>query len=312
MTATSSALARAHLAVRGAGGSTGSGRRDLTERAEEDVRDRAVHRAAHHDRQQRARRADQHAAHDQHVVLELETGRRRGEAGERVQQRDHDGHVGAADRQHEQHPEQRRAGDRAQISHCCSAPAAIAMPAASTPQTGARSSPAAADRRSDVRRISSCNFANATIEPENEMLPMIAESMIAMLMSHFSVPGSRCAVVELRQRDQRRRPAPDAVEERNHLRHRRHVHLPRSHQAEGAADRHADGDLPVAHDLVLRERDDDRDQHSGGADLVPSPRGRGIRQEAQRQDERHDRDQVEKVRDLAAQESRGFSAAPAS
>jgi len=31
--------------------------------------------------------------------------------------------------------------------------------------------------------MSSCSFANATIEPENEMLPMIAESAIAVLMS---------------------------------------------------------------------------------------------------------------------------------
>ena len=39
-------------------------------------------------------------------------------------------------------------------------------------------------------RISSCSFANAIIEPENEMLPMIAESTIDELMSTLSVPGS--------------------------------------------------------------------------------------------------------------------------
>ena len=43
---------------------------------------------------------------------QLEAGRRGGEAGERVQERDHDRHVGAADRQHEQHAEDERAEDQ--------------------------------------------------------------------------------------------------------------------------------------------------------------------------------------------------------
>ena len=45
---------------------------------------------------------------DQDVLVEHEAGRRRGEPGERVQQRDHDRHVGAADRQHEHHAEHER------------------------------------------------------------------------------------------------------------------------------------------------------------------------------------------------------------
>ena len=81
--------------------------RDLAERAEEDVRDRAVHRAAHLHRQQRSGRADEHPAHDQDVRVQHEAGRGRGEAGERVQQRDHDRHVRAADRQDEQDAEER-------------------------------------------------------------------------------------------------------------------------------------------------------------------------------------------------------------
>ena len=80
--------------------------RDLPERAEEHVRDRAVHRPAHDQRQQGARRADEHAGDDQDVVLEHEAGRGRGETGEGVQERDHDRHVGAADREHEEHAEE--------------------------------------------------------------------------------------------------------------------------------------------------------------------------------------------------------------
>ena len=75
---------------------------------EEHVRERAVHGLAHHPREQRAGGADERARDDQQVVVQDEAGGGRRDAGERVQQRDHDGHVGAADRQHEEHAEQQR------------------------------------------------------------------------------------------------------------------------------------------------------------------------------------------------------------
>ena len=75
---------------------------DLAEGAEEHVRDRAVHRLAHQHRQQGSRGADERAAHDQDVGVQDEAGRGGREPGERVQQRDDDRHVGAADRQDEQ------------------------------------------------------------------------------------------------------------------------------------------------------------------------------------------------------------------
>ena len=76
-------------------------RRHRPEGAEEDVRERAVHRSAHQDREQRAGGADERPADDERVVVEREAGRGGGEAGERVQERDHDRHVRAADRQDE-------------------------------------------------------------------------------------------------------------------------------------------------------------------------------------------------------------------
>ena len=82
------------------------------ERAEQHVGDRAVHRFAHQHGEQRARRADQRAGDDQHVVAEHEAGRCRGQAGERVEQRDDDRHVGAADRQHEQDAQHERGDQR--------------------------------------------------------------------------------------------------------------------------------------------------------------------------------------------------------
>ena len=74
------------------------------ERAEEHVGERAVHRLAHHHREQEARGAVERAGDDEHVVAEREARRRRGETGVRVEQRDHDRHVGAADRQHGEMP----------------------------------------------------------------------------------------------------------------------------------------------------------------------------------------------------------------
>ena len=108
-------------------------RLDLPERAEEHVRDRAVHRLGHQQRQQRAGGADEHAGHDQDGVDEHEAGGRGGEAGERVEQRDHDRHVGAADRQHEQDAE-----ERAQPRRAARSPTARRTPATSaTPRATA-------------------------------------------------------------------------------------------------------------------------------------------------------------------------------
>jgi hypothetical protein len=78
----------------------------------------------------------------------------------------------------------------AQISHCCSAPAAIAIPATNSARKSRAFSGCCNGYTIGRPRISSCSFANAIIEPANEMLPMIAESMIDALMSVFSVPGS--------------------------------------------------------------------------------------------------------------------------
>ncbi len=84
----------------------------LAERAEEDVRDGTVHRLRHEQRQQRARGADEHPGHDQDGRVEHEPGRGRREPRERVQQRDDDRHVGAADREDEHDPEEQREADQ--------------------------------------------------------------------------------------------------------------------------------------------------------------------------------------------------------
>ena len=83
----------------------------LAEGAEEDVRDGAVHRLRHQQRQQRPGGADEHPRDDEHGRVEDEAGRRGGEARERVQERDDDRHVRAADREHEHHAEEQSERD---------------------------------------------------------------------------------------------------------------------------------------------------------------------------------------------------------
>ena len=108
--------------------------------------------------------------------------------------------------------------------------------------------------------------------------------------------------MQLSERDQRRRAAADAVEQRHHLRHRGHLHAARRHRAEAAADHHADHDRPPARRADVDPRDDDREQHADRADLVAAPRARRIGQELQCEDEADDRDQVQQVRDVVAHE----------
>ena len=77
----------------------------------EDVGERAVHRLGHELGEQRTGRADHNAGDDQrriaqHVALETD-----GQAGEGVEQRDHDRHVGTADRQRDDQTEHQRHGE---------------------------------------------------------------------------------------------------------------------------------------------------------------------------------------------------------
>src|SRR5437868_10782998 len=57
-------------------------------------------------------------------------------------------------------------------------------------------------------------------------------------------PGIGLQPVEVAERDERRRSAADAVEQRHHLRHRSHLHLLRSEPADRRERRHHDEDRP--------------------------------------------------------------------
>src|SRR5581483_9417600 len=92
-----------------------------------------------------------------------------------------------------------------------------------------------------------------------------------------------------------RRAAADAVEQRHHLRHRGHLHGARRVRADRRGDGHHDQDRRVVVEAALEECRDDGDHHADGSEPVTPP-GRGRRrEEPQREDEGHDRDQVQQV-----------------
>ena len=84
-------------------------RRGLAEVREQHVAERAVHGLRHELREQRAGRADHGAGDDHGGVVEHEALEADREAGERVVERDHHRHVGAADRQRHGDAEEQRA-----------------------------------------------------------------------------------------------------------------------------------------------------------------------------------------------------------
>src|SRR5262249_20351963 len=85
-------------------------------------------------------------------------------------------------------------------------------------------------------------------------------------------------------------------EQRDHLRHRGHLHLARTDRADRCSDRAADRHQPPAGDDVFaQQRHDDRNGHPRGADLVTAACVPRRREEAQREDEARHRDQIEQI-----------------
>ena len=117
-------------------------------------------------------------------------------------------------------------------SHCFSAPATIAIPAATIAANSARFTTCWPGYVIGRPWISSCSFANATIEPANEIEPISTASTIASETSPCSRPGSPAMLWNSASADERRRAAADAVEQRHHLRHRGHLHAARADRSE--------------------------------------------------------------------------------
>ena len=136
---------------------------------------------------------------------------------------------------------------------------------------------------------------------------MSAERTMATETFRSRSPGCRDRVVEVRERDQRRRAAADAVEQRHHLRHRGHLHRARRVRPDRRRDGH-DEDHPdelVRVEAGQEERRHDGDGHAEGADPVAVARSRRVGEVAQREDEADDRDDVRQRDPVAARHSSG-------
>ena len=277
-----------------AGSSSRSGRRLGSERTEEGLAQRPAHPAAHHDREQRSRGADESPADDQGRVVQHETGGGRGEARARVQQRDDDRHVGAPDRQHEQVAEQEPAdeeqrepdaalGRRRQDDQC----------AEREPERGVDEVlPREHDRLTgeDVLQLPEGDQAAPEADGADQRREEDADQELASQPVRI-----RRVPVELGGRDQCRSTAADPVEERDHLRDRGHLHRPRGEDADHRPDGDPGEDQPVLVDLLAREREPDGDRHADRGDPVPRPRRARVREPLDADDEQDRRHQVGEV-----------------
>ncbi len=170
--------------------------------------------------QHRARCSDQGSGDDQqHVAEHVAAGRNR-QAGERVEQRDDDRHVGAADWQHEQHSRDRRQHEQHDQQPGCRG----------DDQPDRQHQCSGRHQRGDVLAtgmmtgrvvIHSCSFRKVTMEPEKDTEPMITVKTVAD--ENRPLDSLVPVVEELDDRDQRRSAATDTVEQRHHLRHLRHL-----------------------------------------------------------------------------------------
>ena len=249
---------RAHRAGVLAGAAGALDRAAAAEAAGDDRRDRAVHRDRHQVREDRARGADDHAGDDQRGVVQRDAGGGGGEAGEGVQQRDHDRHVGAADREHDRVAEQRGAHEHADEEQ---------FGVGAGDEVDARG-----EREHQQHAVDDLLGGAERDRPPGEDFLELAEGDVRAperdraddrgehredrdirghAASRHSDGGDRavgyavqddgvrvrrvCGPVaaELRPGDQEHGAAADAVEQRHHLRHRRHLHLARRGHADG-------------------------------------------------------------------------------
>ena len=131
--------------------------------------------------------------------------------------------------------------------------------------------------------------------PANEMLPISAESTIADETSVSSRPAAGACTWNSASAMSAAAPPPTPLKSATICGIAVMLTCARRDGADDGADRHRDHDLRVVLDLVLGERDDDRERHPGRADPVPEARALGRGEEPEREDEEYDRHQIEEV-----------------
>jgi hypothetical protein len=276
------------------------------EAAEDDRDERAVHPLAHDVGEDGARGADQRPGDDQRGVAEGKSDARGRPARIGVEHRDDDRHVGAADRNDDEHAEQEREQRQ-------------------EPERGVALAPhepydAQDEERRDhevdevAQRQQDRLAAHAAVELEEgdhragegdgadrDPDRHFDEARLVDVADAADVEGARR--IERSRRHQHRRHADERMERGDELRHRRHRHAPRDHRAGAPAQRQPEHHQRPGKEPgrpVRGERDHHRDQHADHAEDIAEAARFRVRQPAQRQDEQDAGDEIEQRDDILA------------
>ena len=243
------------------------------ERAKQHVGQRPVHRLAHDFGEDETRRPHQGTRDDQCVVVDCKPGHGRGETGIRVQQRDHHRHVGAADRDDREHTKDERNGhERVEHGH---------LSRRHHQQHHQRHCPQEHERverlLQRIRHRATCHQFLKLAKRNQAAGKRHCTDQHAQLNRYVGAQrdglvGGRVAE-EFRRRHQRRCATTEAVEQRNHLRHPRHLDGLGKNAADDGADDHRGDDPGEGQDLAENQRGHDGDQHADRRQPVTSPGG---------------------------------------
>jgi hypothetical protein len=127
----------------------------------------------------------------------------------------------------------------------------------------------------------SWSLRNATIEPQNEIEPMIAANRIGISASSSGLPPASSDSLYSTTEISATAPPPTPLKQRDHLRHRGHVDAAGGGDADRGADHEPDDDQAPVADPLVDQRRDDRDRHADGGDLVAADRRAGAAQHVQ-------------------------------
>ncbi len=261
----------------------------LSERAEEHVGERAIHGFGHVHGEDEAGGAVERAGDDQQFAIEHEAHGCGGKPGVGIQQRNHRGHIGAADGDDHQHAEdqwnyehQREEMHVAGIVHevCGDANRDCQQREVDDILTfigdGAL--------RQDFLKFSGGHQAAGERES--------AQNYLHREHGHHEGRDVGRAQVEFGGSDQRDAECAEGVAERGSLRHGGHLHHAERHADDGAEDQ-CDGDPFVFNNVVIEQRAADGEQHADFAGAHAAAGGGGRAHPLQRHDEERRGDQVD-------------------
>ena len=206
--------------------------------AEQHVGERAVHRLAHDDRQDQARRAVERPGDDQQVVVEHEAHHAGRQAGVGIEQRDDRRHVGPADRHHQAQAERQAEQDQ-QHEHD------VVRRIEDQPH-------AAKQRRAEQREVDDVLLRQAFDRAGNQLLQLAerheaagerqaAEQHLERQDAHReAVDRAAVRLVVVGDADQRGGQRAERVRQRRPLRHGGHRHPDGHRRADQRADHDAD------------------------------------------------------------------------